>query len=620
MTLNPQNRILLQDSLQPPPGYRVDLAVGTTYSLDLVSLLAASLSFASHDAAGAAGEQSDPVQLLEAVQRCADKTLIFTQAGGIYVPSKYRSVLTFVEDSIHEVVAPNRDGIFHPKIWALRFTDDDGTLRHRLIILSRNITQDQAWDTALVLDEMPDSWTEDQPCLDAAPAAEFLRALPALTTRDLDPDRARQVEDLASTFSQVRLMLPDPFTAGELLPIGLDGTDTWPFSELRATRVLAISPFLSDQAVAALGGMTPGASAGSRLLLSSPVSLDMIESRSLEGWQLRVLPTTPAADLDIEESAPDEPRRHLETFSGLHAKTVVVDLPERRSMTITGSANLTGQPHWGRSVEFNALLAGPTRDCGVQAMLGNGAGAPGLEDLWEPYSPAEEETVAQAEYQAERKIEQWHLQLARARPALAVHTTGETTVEATLTLELPVGEIGSTTVWPISLPHHAKPLSPAIQWSRLAALNVTPFLAVETTLGSGETRVTRRRVIIAELSGDVADRKHAAFREIIKDKSDVLKYLMLLLNEASYADLLAEMDLVDASSAALAAGDPNRTLEDFALFEPLVRAIGRDPETLVRIGTLMDQLRAAPDSEDLVPTGLNELWSTVWGVHREVSR
>ncbi|MCH8559680.1 phospholipase D family protein [Nesterenkonia sp. DZ6] len=619
MTLNPQNRILLQDSLQPPPGYRVDLAIGTTYSLDLVSLLAASLSFASPDAAEVSGEHSDPVQLLEAVQRCAEKMLIFTQAGGIYVPSKYRSVLTFIEDSIHEVVAPNPDGIFHPKIWALRFADDDGALRHRLIVLSRNITQDQAWDTALVLDEMPDSGAEDQPSMDAAPASDFLRRLPRLATRDLDPGRARQVEDLAATFSRVRLMLPEPFTDGELLSIGLDGSETWPFAGTKARRILAISPFLSPKAVTALKEVTPGVSSDKRLLLSSPVALDMLGAEAAKGWQLRVLPTTPTADHEVEESENGRSHLDLETASGLHAKTVVVDLPERRSLTVTGSANLTGRPSWGRSVEFNALLFGNTRECGVEAMLGTSVGKPGLEDVWEPYTPAAEETAAQQEYEAERKIELWHIELASARPILAVRTTGEATVEATLSLELPAGEIGVTTVWPISLPQHARLLGPQVQWSRLSALNVTPFLAVETTLGSGETRVTRRRVIFAELAGDIDGRKHDAFREIIKDRSDVLRYLMLLLNEASYADLLAQMDLVDSSGTALAAGDQGRIYEDFALFEPLVRAIGRDPETLVRVGNLMEQLRDSPDAEDLVPAGLEELWSTVWAVHAEVS-
>jgi hypothetical protein len=619
MTLNPQNRVLLQDALQPPPGYRMDIAIGTTYTLDLVSLLSASLSFAAHDAAEVDGEQSDPVQLMEAVQRYGEKTLIFCQAGGIYVPSRYRSVLTFIEDSIHEVVAPSSDGLFHPKIWALRFADDDGALRHRFIVLSRNITQDQAWDTALVLDEAPATWTEDEPAIDAAPAADFLTALPALATRQLHPERTRQLQDLASTLRHVRLMLPNPFQKGQLLPIGLNGGETWPFSKMKAKRILAISPFLSPKAISALKAVASGVSANKRLLFSSPVSLDMLGVEAVEGWKLRVLPMSPTGEGDVDHSESAAPHQALETSQGLHAKTVVVDLPNRRSNVVTGSANLTGHPEWGRSVEFNAVLSGRTIDCGVDAMLGPAAGKPGLDDVWIPYEPNAEETAAQQQYEAERAIEKWHLKLAGARPTLEIRAAGEALVEATLTLDVPQGEVGTSTVWPISLPHHGKSLTSEVQWPRLSALNITPFLAVETTLGSGETRVTRRRVLIAELSGDIEGRQHAAFRDVIKDKSDVLRYLMLLLNEASYDALLAQMDMLDISRDTPRAEDQKRFFDQYALFEPLVRAVGRDSETLVRIGHLMEQLRASPDAGELIPTGLDQLWTTVWQVHSEVS-
>lgn len=33
MTLTPETRVMLTDALRPPAGYRVDVAVGTTYSL-----------------------------------------------------------------------------------------------------------------------------------------------------------------------------------------------------------------------------------------------------------------------------------------------------------------------------------------------------------------------------------------------------------------------------------------------------------------------------------------------------------------------------------------------------------------------------------------------------------
>ena len=151
MTLTPETRVLLTDALRPPAGYRVETAVGTTYSLNLTALLLAPLSFALFDQGNAEEIGAvDPIRLLEAVRRYADHTTVFCQAGGIHLPSNYRSILTFVEDSVHEVMSFHEGAIFHPKIWAIRFIDQGGNRIHRVIILSRNMTLDRSWDTALV--------------------------------------------------------------------------------------------------------------------------------------------------------------------------------------------------------------------------------------------------------------------------------------------------------------------------------------------------------------------------------------------------------------------------------------------------------------------------------------
>ena len=156
MTLTPETRVLLTDALQPPAGYRVETAVGTTYSLNLTALLLAPLSFALFDQ-GNADEIGtvDPIRLLEAVRRYADHTTVFCQAGGIHVPSNYRSILTFVEDSVLEAMPSHEGAIFHPKVWAIRFIDQGNNRIHRVIILSRNMTFDRSWDTACLLYTSP---------------------------------------------------------------------------------------------------------------------------------------------------------------------------------------------------------------------------------------------------------------------------------------------------------------------------------------------------------------------------------------------------------------------------------------------------------------------------------
>ncbi|NCD18061.1 MAG: hypothetical protein EOL91_12285, partial [Actinobacteria bacterium] len=159
MTLAPESRTLLTDALRPPAGFRLDVAVATTYSVDLVALLLAPLSFAVHEHATDL-ETADPIAVLESVRRHADHLTVFCQAAAIH-PTPYRSVLTFIEDAVVEVTAPREGTLFHPKVWAIRFRSDDGATRHRCLVLSRNLTFDQSWDTILVLDQpAPGEWAK----------------------------------------------------------------------------------------------------------------------------------------------------------------------------------------------------------------------------------------------------------------------------------------------------------------------------------------------------------------------------------------------------------------------------------------------------------------------------
>ena len=47
--LEPESRLMLLDALRPPPGYRFDRAIGTTFTLDLVALLVTPVAFALFD-------------------------------------------------------------------------------------------------------------------------------------------------------------------------------------------------------------------------------------------------------------------------------------------------------------------------------------------------------------------------------------------------------------------------------------------------------------------------------------------------------------------------------------------------------------------------------------------
>ncbi|MFQ5855748.1 MAG: hypothetical protein ACE5LU_08925 [Anaerolineae bacterium] len=88
--LNPDQRELFFDAVRPPDGYRFDRGLGTTFSLDLMTLLITPLSLALMDVADPAEALRAPLALLEGLRRYAERLTIFCQAGRIAVPRQVK--------------------------------------------------------------------------------------------------------------------------------------------------------------------------------------------------------------------------------------------------------------------------------------------------------------------------------------------------------------------------------------------------------------------------------------------------------------------------------------------------------------------------------------------------
>ncbi len=646
MTLTPNSRSTLVEALQSPSGYKLDAAIATTYSLDLVALLLADLSFGDMDGMEEASiGRMDPIRRLEAARRYGESTTVFTQAGAIHVPINFYPPFAFIEDSVVEVAPPSHSRLFHPKVWVLRFRQElrsGADYLHRVLILSRNLTMDNSWDTILMLDEGVKGEIE------AAPAADFIRSLPKLSLRPISSEHSRRIADVARTLHPVRLSAPPPYTGGYLRGIGLDKKTFWPFPT-SARRVLAISPFLTDPAVQKLERLPKESTKNARILVSRPESFDSLSPKSIGRFATKVLiddVPTDGGTLEDEEALSDVAELTLKDHNGLHAKTYIVDLDSRRdrpdmSRTVTGSANLTAS-RWGNSVEFVAVLDGRTAETGVHATYfgsryrgGDGLepkeGAEGLSRLLIDHQVGGWEASIE-DAKLTRLLEKYHRELAEALLKLRVTTEGTGAValasddpqrlriDWSFEESLPQAPPRSrTTMWLVS----AKPSTltegvPARGSWKVARESVTPFVAVETRVyaGTGETRRedTRRCVLKAELTGDIGWRKNEQIFDVLRSREDILRYLMLLLGEPIE-------DQVDPLARTEEAGGPTgRQSLGWApvIFERLVRAAGRDGDALGRIAELLKDLEDHPNRDAIDLGDLHALWEAVWVVHKEV--
>ncbi|MFB9732373.1 phospholipase D family protein [Ornithinimicrobium kibberense] len=591
------------------------MAVGTTYTLNLRMLFLPPLAMAAHDREvelldgtdEADHAQVDTLALLESVRRYADRTTVYCHASGIGSPGTYPRLLTFAEDCVVQVFTPTPGHIFHPKVWALRFRRD-AELVHRLVVCSRNLTDDSSWDTLLVLDE-----GERGTGIPGAPAADFVRALPGMAAGPIAENRPEQAHDLASSLSDVWFQLPKPFTSGELRPLGLrPAPPTWPMPA-RADRAVVISPFLDVPTSARIAART------TPVLVSREETYALVGARAVQHTSVKVL--SPHAEGEIDGDLGSERVRPSEVRTGLHAKVLVWD-EGHTGHVFTGSANATHAAFNG-NVEFGVLLRGPRRTCGVEALLPDGEAsrdritfAHVLQDH-EITDPDPGEDLA---LEAEREAELHHEALLQAGPRLLCEQEdeGRYAVSLRFTRPFPAGP-GPTRVRLVSRPRTDAAPPDRARWEGVQLMQLTPYLEIVTHVPvPGQDDLEVASVLKAELVDAPEDRAAQVLRSYLGSEESIVRYLRFLLDEAEIGSVWDDLELEDPAGEGRRG--PSGTFEDLAILEPLLRAAADGSETLDRVEALLRDLGAGPERPNVVPEEFLDLWQAVWRASQERRR
>jgi hypothetical protein len=613
--LDPRGRTLLFEALRPPDGYALDMAVGTTYSLDLMALLAAPLAFTFFDSEDREGRpMSDPLVLLEALRSHARRITIFCQAGRIVVPPTHRPLLGYLEGSVVEAAAPNSEGAFHPKVWALRFTAEDQPVRYRVLCLSRNLTFDRSWDTALVLDG---ELRNRKNAIHANhPIGNFFQALPGMAVRGVTEEVQERVDRIQHEIRRVRFELPDGFEEVHFWPFGLGGRNRWPFSK-RYRPLLVVAPFVSDSL---LKRLADGAK-DTRILVSRVEELDRVSPETI-GLFTNVYAMAPEADPeDMQESA-NAIEETDEKLSGLHAKLYLMD-DGWHARVWTGSANATAAA-FERNVELLVELRGRKAQCGVKSFLDGAEGRASFIDLLQPYT-SPEEPPDEKEKRLEKLVNDARRALARARLRLVATRADEpdswnlaVRMRGRAKVKLPAG--CAVRCWPVSLteeraavfdPDDRPPaILEGVSWQSL-----TSFVAFSVEARQDDEKAHVRFVLNLPLEGGPPDRQDRLLEQVLTDRAAVLRFLLLLLADDVHE--LTNLAADQPGSVGLLHGHLDLAM-GMPLFESLVRALDRDPERLDRVARLVDDLSSSETGHSLLPDGFDELWQPIWKARQEL--
>lgn len=608
--LDPQERVVLLEALTPPEGFALDQGIGTTYSLDLITLLSTPLAFTSFEWEDAKGEMtSNPVLLLESLRRHINRLTVFCQTGRITVPPRPNPLFSYLEQCAVEVAAPNREGVFHPKVWVLRFLNaETGAVRYRFLCLSRNLTDDPCWDLSLML---------EGPLVDRKPAyavnhplADFVKALPGLATRPVTDEVRARTELMAAELRKVdfRTELPEPFEDLAFHPMGIESYGGFPLPG-EWYRGLVVSPFLDAEQAEWLARETDGS-----VLVSRAEELDRLPKGALEGWE-RVFVLASAVQGEVEPGATAEPA-DTERPKGLHAKLFVCE-NGRECRLFMGSANATTAA-FERNVEFLVELVGKKSKIGVDQILTPAEGEASLLSLLQEYQPPAEPV----DDSVERRLDDL-LNAVRGGMTAAgweLHAGSEEGGGWRLRLvresatPLPLADGVKLKVWPVTWPAESGAQSVdrdsrEVRFPASGLGGLTTFLACEVTAShEGQSRVIRFALNLP-LIGAPADRREAILRQVLDDPQKVLRFLQFLLNDETADPMGGDPGPpVEGTGAGAGAWE-----EGFVLLESLLRALAHEPKRLDEVAALLKELGDEEESRARIPPGLLGVWPAIWG-------
>ena len=593
-----RDRTLYTRALTPPPGWCFDCAVALTYSLNLDMLLAVPLHLLLH-----AGDRpdsellGDPVALLYGLRQTTDRITIFHQRGGIHPPRRSNVLYSMLEDSLH-AAAPSSGGIFHPKVWVLRFVPADngheaggaGRLI-RLAVMSRNLTGDHSWDVSVMAqgrlgtDAVPEN----------AELSALFRALPDISPT-LPSDRTDQIESLAGDVERTVWELPGHVDEFGLHAIG-PGLKEWRPPTSR--RLVVMSPFCTPNAlfeVARRSDLPP-------TLVSRPEELARIHHQApdaLERFEQCLV---------LSELLDDS----------LHAKVYLCEVAGRTRLFV-GSINATH--HGSGGVEVMAELVGQPEALGTaETLLGDDGLGALLEDFVRPDGPPPPPVVERKKRILEEACgavaatdmrlicrrgdvdggDRWHLRL---RSASQIDLSSDLEVR----------------VWPITLPRKCaadgRPLLDGgdIDFAPMDIAQVTRFVAFRIGLKKTDPEVPPETfVLCVPVDGLPARaRREEIERRMVRGRRGFLRYVLFLLGAFDPYDTEASRDNAATINGRSGAGAGGSGLGSLPLLEEMTRAYCRDPARLDTVRRLIHHLREsdlAGDANDIVPDEFVQLWA-----------
>ena len=584
-----KDRLDYSNILIPPVDYVTEMAVGTTYSLDLETLLGISLALSL--AQSMDGQvSSNGLQVLEAIRKSSDKITVFCQSGKIAVPAEKRSIFSLLESSVYQVL-PKGENSFHPKVWVLKYRSlkDEEDIKYRVIVLSRNLTFDRSWDIAVSLEGAPANEESEV----NRPLADFLNYLSGYVT---DSKRRKNIRSLASEllFASFELGCRE-FSGFGFYPLGIPGytmDDTGLFKDTYHS-LAVISPFLSKSRVEMLEQKR--LSNADMILVSRKSELcklgkDLVDR--LECWHMK--------ESVVDGESTFEEENGIICKQDIHAK-VYLKTKYSTSELWLGSTNCSNKGFSG-NIEFMLNLIGPSRYCNLKNLRSDLFGD---EERTNPFERFTSDRIMDIEGDSldDLLMEKLIREICRAKSKADVvfDSSCKDTFNISLYFEkLPeIPEGVSVQVYPLLCQNKATALGRQMLFEGLKLTELGAFFVIRVSI-DGES--TKEAVLKVATSGIPEARDSEIFKSIIKNEEGFIQYIAFLLGDDFLLTSLEQAFDGGCSKFKFLGSGYQKPV----LYEKMLKAASRSPERLQDIKRVMELIQEA--DSNIVPSEFKQLY------------
>lgn len=597
--LNPNyNRLDYGQILAPNPGFSLDFAVGTTYSLDLDALVGASLALGLSEETDSE-LMNNPICLLEALRCTGDKIALFCEGGQIHLPSKVTSLYILLEKIVFSVKTVKQSGIasypsFHPKFWLIRYKNAIGDLYYRVVVMSRNLTFDRSWDISYFMDGKPIRKTNKK----NDPICDFLKYLLAqLPASNNGKAKAKLIRELINELPNIEFSPSEKeFVDYEFIPNGINRAYKIIEHELFTEtfhEAMIISPFISGDIIRNFNDRNSNSPIENPryALFTRELSLGKLKPEDVDNFEIYTLRDR-VIDGESELSDDTIPAQKQD----IHAKVYMVKKYSTSNLYL-GSLNASHNAVYG-NIEFMLKLTAKNRYLNMDKLKESlFCGDEDSDD--NPFQRINLENAITVKDNTETNdLNSIIKDFVRCNPKAVANKDSEEYYSIKLEIDAFDTKGHAVSIRPL-LSNKTRPIEREIFFEALTIDQLSEFYVLSV---SNEEKPIER-VVIIQTEGLPDNREKAVVSNMInRDVNCFYRYIAFLLGDDSILSSLETSFLSENT------GDTqNHTAYNLpALYEKMLKTAATDPEKFKGI----DYLIKAISDDDIIPEDFRKLYET----------